>query len=251
MIKTGFVHIPRTGGTYLESLLCRELGPERFVNFFGTPENQKKNKISIIENISKDKSKQKLLKQIIDNHNVKYFSGHISLNIEQYLPKQHQYQYMTILRDPVSRVVSFVRKVTSSKTFYDYMTMGGKSNEQDFWFNYKVYVEKQLTHGLMPHERNGFNNYITKCIAGINLANPFVEVDQHIYDTALKNLDKFIYIGKFEEYKDTIDSILKICNINTNYTIRHSSARPVPDSVLEFIYDKNIYDRKLYDRIFK
>ena len=51
--KTGFLHIHRTGGTYLEALL-QHIGPKRFVNFFGTPDNQIHNRISLIEQISKN-----------------------------------------------------------------------------------------------------------------------------------------------------------------------------------------------------
>ena len=57
--KIGFTHMPRTGGTYLESIISESMGPDEFINFFGTPNEQKLNKISIVENISKDNKKQK------------------------------------------------------------------------------------------------------------------------------------------------------------------------------------------------
>lgn len=56
--KLGFLHIPRTGGTYLESIISEKLSPTLFMNFFGTPNDQRPNKISIVENIAKDKRKQ-------------------------------------------------------------------------------------------------------------------------------------------------------------------------------------------------
>lgn len=249
MIKIGFMHIPRTGGTYIESLLSQELGPNSFANFFGTPNNQNSNKISIIENISKDKNKQLKLKEIIDNPLCNSFSGHFSLNIETFLPNMHKYKYITIIRDPASRVISFVKKVTTSKTFYDYITANGKIDSKNFWFNYRDYIQRQLTIGLMPHERNGFNNYMTKCFAGINLADPFIEVDDDIYLKAINNLDKFLYIGVFEKYQEALNNILNLFNIKTNYTIRDQNKKEIPLEILEFIKQKNKYDYKLYNRI--
>lgn len=250
MIKIGFMHIPRTGGTYLESLLSQELGPERFANFFGTPENQKHNKISIIENIAKDKKKQQALKNIIDNPDVNYFSGHFSLNIERYLPKKYSYKYICIIRDPLSRVVSFVKKVTTSKTFHQYITKGNvEVGSDEFWFNYKTYVEEQRSNGLMPHERNGFNNYMTKCLAGEDLSNPFLTVNHDTYNKALDNLHKFDFIGTFENYELSIKNILQTININPLYRVRQSHPRPLPQPVADFIKENNYYDYKIYKRI--
>ena len=31
--KIGFVHLPRTAGTYMEGVLSSVMGPERFINF--------------------------------------------------------------------------------------------------------------------------------------------------------------------------------------------------------------------------
>ena len=111
MNKIGFVHAPRTGGTYIESLLSSK-GPEFFINFFGTPENQKENKISLIEKISGDKKGQQKLLKIPNWETAQIFSGHFSLNISEYLPKEYHYEYITIIRNPVDRTYSFVKKIT-------------------------------------------------------------------------------------------------------------------------------------------
>ena len=73
-MKLGFLHIPRTGGTFLESHLA-QLGPNKFINFFGTPENQVKNRIGLIEQIENNIDKQTILKITLIGILLKYFQG--------------------------------------------------------------------------------------------------------------------------------------------------------------------------------
>jgi hypothetical protein len=249
--KLGFLHIPRTGGTYLESIISEKLNPTLFINFFGTPNDQRPNKISIVENIAKDKRKQIDINKLQHWKTCKVFSGHFSLNIEKYLPKEYSYKYFTIVRDPLDRVISFVKKVTTSRTFRDYLCEDGAVGDDNFWYNYKIYVQEQKTVGLMPHERNGFNNYMTKVFAGLDLSNPYIEVDNNIYNMAIANLSKFVFIGKFEQYPESVSSILNICNIQSQFTHRKSNPKNIPSQVLDFIKERNRYDIKLYKKIFE
>ena len=123
--KIGFVHLPRTAGTYMEGVMASVMGPERFINFFGTPDNQVANKLGIIERIAVDKQRQDCILQIPNWSTAELFSGHFSLNVEPFLPQEYNYSYITIIRDPITRVYSFVKKVTSSGGFRRHLTSNG------------------------------------------------------------------------------------------------------------------------------
>lgn len=248
--KTGFVHIPRTGGTYLEALLC-SMGPDKFINFFGTPQNQNENKIGLIENIAKDIGRQRILKNIPNWPTAQLFSGHFSLNIHDFLPNQYTYKYITILRNPLNRVVSFIKKVTSSKNFYRSIALDCDIGSDIFWNNFIEYYTNKKNDGLMPHEINGFSNYMTKAIAGLDLSSSNLVVDDNIYILAKNNLNKMIYVGQFEKYHNTIQHILSMfdCNIK-NVSIRKENNHHISDHILSFLKSINEYDIQLYEEYF-
>lgn len=244
--KIGFTHMPRTGGTYLESIISESMGPDEFINFFGTPNEQKLNKISIIENISKDKKKQKDILNLTNWNKCILFSGHFSLNIKKFLPPQYNYKFITIIRNPLDRVISFVKKITSSRAFKQYITGDKQIDDSVFWNNYMDYVGKQKAIGLMPHERNGFNNYYTKVLAGEDLSNPFLFADTDMLDRAISNMDNFLYVGLFEKYTETLHDICNILSIPCNMYEKKRNNHIIPDKAKEFITKNNYYDIELY-----
>jgi hypothetical protein len=245
-IKIGFLHIPRTGGTYIESVLST-MGPSHFVNFFGTPENQISNKITLIENIDKDPN---IHKTILKNSNwktCKLFSGHFSYNLNKYFTNEN-IKYITVLRDPIQRTTSFIKKITTSKIFCNILTNGSNNIDNDiFWNNFIDYVETNDTRGLMPHEIHGFSNYMTKAIAGLDLSNKNVKVNEEIFHEAIKNLDHMVYVGLFENYSQTIKNILALFDIKSNFNDRGLKISLLPDHVISFMIQLNKYDIRLYN----
>lgn len=249
--KTGFLHIPRTGGTYLEALL-QSLGPSKFINFFGTPEDQLRNRISLIERIASNQQAQSKLHNIISDDEVKVFSGHFSLNIAEFLPKEYDYQYFTILRDPVERTISFIKKVTSSKGFAAYMTKGCQLNDDKFWNNFYRYINDKSSQGLMTHEIHGFSNYMTKVLCGADLSSESISLNDKDYDVAFNNLNSMLYVGNFADYSVAINDILNIFNVSARPNIRPKNKHTydIPNNIIDFISDINSYDLKLYRQYF-
>ena len=248
-MKIGFVHIPRTGGTYLEGLLSI-MGPEKFINFFGTPNDQIINKLGLIEYIERDKGRQDHLMSLANWPSAQLFSGHFSLNIKKFLPDDYDYQFITILRNPLNRVISFSKKITSSRNFKKALTEDGNINSDLFWYNLQKYIEEKKTNGLMIHERHGFSNYMTKAIAGIDLAKD-IDVDESIYEQAVFNLKNMLYIGKFEDYTETVKSFFSILNIPERpMQTRPENTHKVPETVKQFLTHINNYDFKLYKEAF-
>lgn len=244
--KIGFVHLPRTGGTYLESVLAN-MGPERFINFFGTPNNQVQNKVAIIENIAKSKDSQNKLLSIPNWSTCELFSGHFSLNIKEFLPSDYRYEFVTVLRNPVDRAISFILKVTSARNFKKYMTSEDKYGPRDdkFWENFIRYYTDNMTTGLCNHERNGFSNYMTKVFSGSDLSEDII-VDEELYQKAKTSLEKMKYIGVFEHYKDVLETFVGMFNINQGrYQAKENGEKTNP--IKDFLAEINYYDMKLYE----
>ena len=243
--KIGFLHIPRTGGTYLESVLV-SMGPERFFNFFGTPNNQIVNKIGIIEYIENDNSK---CNRILNNPNwqtCELFSGHFSRNIDKCIGHDNV-EYMTVLREPIQRTTSFVKRVTSSKGFSRAMMKNDSSiNSDGFWLNFESYIKEGSKLGLRPHERHGFSNYMTKVIAGENLCTEVIDVNSEVLKRAKNNLKDMIYVGRFEEYSKTVKDILSLFNVDSRFQDRGLQTSIIPYTTKTLISSINEYDTELY-----
>lgn len=246
--KLGFLHIPRTGGTHLERVINQGLGPDKFINFFGSgsvPE-QGVNGIPIIETMKPgDEKNQKLLA----NPNYKtceLFAGHFSHNIESCFPED--VDFFTILRDPVQRVTSMTKQFLTSKTYRDILMEGAeKRGDAKFWSNVEAYLNTNNDTGLLIHEVHGFNNYMTKVIAGCDMTDPNIVVTDEVFQKAVKNLDNMKYVGFFEEYKKTADDVLTILGIDVEYRAGELKVSEIPESTKSLFVSLNEYDIKLYE----
>tara|TARA_B100000085_G_C18559679_1_gene519018 strand:+ start:3212 stop:3964 length:753 start_codon:yes stop_codon:yes gene_type:complete len=248
-MKIGFAHIPRTGGTYLEALLT-VMGPDKFINFFGTPNDQKPNKLGLVEYIERDIGRQADLLSISNWKTAQLFSGHFSLNIHRFLPEEYEYKYMTILRNPLNRTISFIKKITSSKNFKNEIASDCEVNSDQFWYNAKKYIEEKNTSGLMMHERHGFSNYMTKILAGINLAND-CEMDEQLFQKAKHNLNDMVFIGRFEKYAETVKDVFELFKLPLRpMQTKTENPHQVPQEIADFLTHINQYDIRLYKEAF-
>ena len=250
--KIGFIHIPKTGGTYLENIL-NVMGPEKLINFFGEPgagKTQKENGIPVIETMKPGDDKHK---KLLSNKNLptcELFVGHFSHNIEKCFDEP--VDFFTILREPIQRVASLTKQFLTSKTYSDMLMKGSdKIGDDVFWENVYNYIKNKKTDGLLIHEVHGFSNYMTKVIAGCDISDPNVIVDDEIFNRAIHNLKKMKYIGFFENYKKTIDDILTIFNLDLPYDLQPIKAHTIPPKVKELLIKLNNYDIKLYEAAIK
>jgi hypothetical protein len=175
--STIFLHIPKTGGTTLRSILrheydvlCKENGlynNESLEHYFENGDRQG------------DGQRKAVL-------------GHMSYGAHRYLRgKAH---YVTMLRDPISRIISY---------YYYLIERGGKSQE---------YIEKNdldvadfVRDGLLWHKVQHTNNLQTRLLSGAGNTVPFGECREGMLDRAKKNVrERLVVVGLTNRFDDSV-----------------------------------------------
>jgi hypothetical protein len=165
-------------------------------------------------------------------NNVVVFKGHFEYGEEnQFLKPEIPRTYITMLREPVDRVVStfyYVRRVKKMRlhkefnkiTFLDFL-----QNDEDF-------------HHYFRH-----TNMMTRLLSG---------GDPDDLNSALKNLEEFDYVGLVEEFNKSLEMFSKALGWkvpeykNKNVTKNRPTVEDLTDKELKIINEKNRNDRVLY-----
>lgn len=136
------------------------------------------------------------------------------------------FDYLTILRNPVDRVVSYYSMVKREGKYYPH----GEYSD-----NYKLFLENCWE----------VNDQLTLYMAGVNCIDiaknkNFNFVNEEIFETAKKNLDNFKHVLFFDKLEEDIDNFFK-----NEYDIR---LKEIPNE-RKFDYSKVISeeDRKLIE----
>ena len=100
-----FVHIPKTAGTTLNSILAHEYSPEETYEIMMRGMSLRRAKPTIIPRPVVSFSKIRRLKSALKHgHVIRLIRGHIDFSISKVLPPDTR--YFTLLRDPVERAIS-------------------------------------------------------------------------------------------------------------------------------------------------
>ena len=151
------------------------------------------------------------------------------------------------MREPIQRTTSFIKRVTSSKSFARCLLDGAdKLGDEVFWKNFERYIYLQSKMGLMAHERHGFSNYMTKAIAGCDLSQENLVVDDSTLEQAKNNLNDMVYVGTFENYQTAVQDILNLFEVNANFRSDDLKVSKVPPSTEKLLKEINHYDIELY-----
>ncbi len=200
-----FVDIPVTGGNVLHAIINKNYN---ILNWnLGIPWSP-----GLPE---KEKSKMEVIR------------GHHSFGAHKYLP-QKKYTYMTILRDPIERVISTFYHVRKTK----------ECTEHDL-FN-------QLT--LYEYVTRKDLDYFTSNLQTRYLSENY-ECNLEVAKNNLKNY--FSIVGIMERFKDTLYIIEKELCWQTHYedidiTQNRPDMKKVPKEIIQIIKEKNQKDIELY-----
>ena len=221
-----FLHIPKAGGTTLNRIISRqyknntifEIGARAYENF---------QKFDQLSNVKRDK--------------IRYLHGHVPFGLfDKSLPVPPN--YITMLRDPVDRIVSFYYHILSrpDNSLYDEITSKNLSLG-DF-----------VSSDLSLHFANGQ----TRFISGVEDVNPISgnkPITEDILNIAKKNLtEQFTAVGITERFDESLILFQNILGWkNVYYTKQYVSKKripkeAVPEETIAIIEKYNRYDIELY-----
>ncbi|MCS4047516.1 hypothetical protein GGQ04_002664 [Salinibacter ruber] len=174
MPTTIYIHIQKTGGTTLRSILRHQYDVQYGANELYSPEEIG----AYFEQPIEEDKRQKAV------------SGHMSFGAHQWV--RGETRYITMLRDPVKRVISY---------YYYLIERGNKSCEYIEENNLDVadYVRDGLCWQGIPHT----NNLQTRLLSGVGNTVPMGECTDEMLQQAKQNIEERFAVVGFTEAFDT------------------------------------------------
>lgn len=225
-----FVHIPKTAGTTLRHIIQYQFQPNNIFEFYRLKRKPHK---GIDEFNSLPEAQKKA---------IKFISGHRGFGLHEFLlPPHTPYTYITILREPVERVLS-----------YYYFLQARKSN---------IVQDKTLEDFVrMQRTKNSMTNYLSGVVLKRQLVNSSIDSDSvycsnEMLELAKKNLkEHFKVVGLLERFDETCLLLKKalgwnipLCYVKTNVSKKRSLATDIPKTTLRLIEENNELDLQLYE----
>ncbi|MGC8494098.1 MAG: sulfotransferase family 2 domain-containing protein [Syntrophobacteraceae bacterium] len=222
-----FLHIPKTAGITLESIFKREYGKKRTIAI------DKGNFEKALSELGNETlgSRQK---SILIN------ARHSAFGIHRLIPSPST--YITILRDPITRVVSY----------YYYLLAQKDNSMRDIVVSRHMSLEEFVTSGITFNTDNGQ----TRQLAGAYDV-PFGQCTDGLLSQALDNIDNhFSFVGLTESFDHSLIRMREIYGwrkhpvyIKRNKNKKKPFLTTIPDRTIEIIREHNDLDCRLYDYV--
>lgn len=175
MTTTIFMHIPKTGGSTFHSILGKYYPKNKIQNIFGVHKSSP-------EIIALEKRPREELESI------RLLKGHLTFGIHRYLPQTCE--YITLLRDPVERVISqfYYIKNNPNNPLHEDVHQSGMSIRE--------FVESGLVTGM----NNGQARFLTGYVERL----PYGD-ETNLYQDAIENIkNHFSWVGTTEQFDKSI-----------------------------------------------
>ncbi len=233
-----FLHIPKAGGTTLHSVIERQFAPEVTFSINGmTPAQSIKEFINLPES---------------ERAQIRLVKGHMPYGLHRYLSVAAS--YLTMLRDPVDRIISHYYFVLNSPGHYLHTEVTSrKMSLPDF-------VRSGLSTELTSDQTrliSGVEKVNTRLLDGDErrtLRPGSAPVTAEILEVAQKNLrDHFSAVGLFSRFDESLLLFKRrlgwrnIYYVRRNVTKDRPDKREVPRDVRELISKHNEMDVRLYE----
>jgi len=219
-----FIHIPKAAGTSLQEIVVRHYQGGRGFRFTGDTEQWESFKRAAPE----------------ENGRYDVIHGHVHFGVHEYLPDPAT--YMTMLRDPIDRVVSHYHFVLSNPGHYLYPVIAGRG------YTLHDYAVTRASHEL----DNDQVRWLCTCH---HFDVPVGQVSRQMLNEAKWNLENGIAVfGLMERFTDSLRCIQAAfgwADVSPPERRNANKDRPaldqIPPDTLKAIRDVNRYDIELYE----
>jgi hypothetical protein len=215
-----FLHIPRVGGTTLKTIMRRQYD-RRFVyegvhnalpEFKGLDESARA-KIQVLE-------------------------GHMPFGLHAFLPQPAT--YVTLLREPVDRVISIYYYVLRSPRHYAHAQVSAQQ------IDLETFVSGEIAKGV--------DNGQTRLISGVGSTPDFDGCSRETLELAKKNLrEHFSVIGLTKKFDETLILLKRTLGWGLPFYTRKNITRErpyrsnPPQALVKLIRQRNKWDVELYE----
>jgi Galactose-3-O-sulfotransferase len=223
---TIFLHIQKTGGLTLQRILRQQLGPslpQRMINLLrATPSDQ--------DFLSVLKSRRA---------NDRYFAGHVCFGVHQHLP--HPFSYITLLREPVARIVSLYHYSRTNPTAYYHRYAVNQTLEAFALEAPLMELDNGQTRFLAGDERDCFIN-----------RTPLGQCEPTLMNIAKDNIHQhFSLVGLTEQFDQSLLLLQRKMGWQQSYYLSRNIAKakpkhPISDHLRAAILERNSLDHELY-----
>lgn len=227
-----FVHIAKTGGTTLDSIL-EKIYPHDAI--YSDPPNDYANAAELNQHFRFEIAK-----------NSRLVVGHYDWAICDELSKQVKVYPITFLREPIDRVVSVFEYWKKSDNCWGHEIHQKIKNEN---LSFKDFLELQLVDYAAT-------NFQTRQLAGYAWHNDFNSIPgEQLLEIAKKNLrERVVAFGLMERYDDSLWLFYQTFGWKPpekydikNVTPHRAKVRDIPQDTLDLIAEMNQLDLQLYD----
>jgi hypothetical protein len=217
--KLIFLHIPKTGGMTVYDIFDRLYKKEEIYTI--KIKNKRPDHQAFYDLPTEEKAKIKVMR------------GHMPFGFHQYLPEG--FKYMTMLREPVSRMISHYSYILDRPNHYLYAPVSKMTLEQ--------YMLSEVTHEL--------DNGQTRSLSGIPHE---VKVTEEHFEMARKNMEeKFILPGVLDYFDECLILWKEMLGwkyptyylVNVSKKKKQAKAQASPELKVK-IAARNEFDTRLY-----
>jgi len=208
-----FMHIPKTAGTTIASSLRWNYPPQAtlHLNLLGRP-------IEEMEQVPIEKLST-----------LRLLHGHVPYGVHRYIPRKCQ--YVTLLREPVARVVSAYKHILTRPhhELYDRVVgdrIGLEEFIEAFWVDKRV--SRQTRQLCDRHD---------------------APLDPEALEEAKRNLQSFLVVGLTEQFEETFALLRRVLRLRLPFYVTRNVGTQLKVSARaeELIRDRERYDLELYE----
>lgn len=216
--------MPKAGGTTFNDVLKRQYNKDSIYEIDGYDQDASFDKLINLPDSEKEK--------------INCVIGHQRYGAHSHMTKK--FEYITILRDPVQRVLSD----------YYYMKLMSKGDISNYINSKHFTFEEYLNSNILPN----ISNFQCRLISGVKeplMGMNLKPVPESCLEKAKRNLNNFLYVGLIENFDENLIILRELLGWENIYyekkRVNTLKPKEYEEKIIQMIREKNKLDIELYE----